>query len=115
MIKKLICVLIVTLSCLYIVSCNTVKKDNSQNPKQYVGIYDGEAGGYLELKSDGGGTYKDKGAKAGNIKWFVDKYRLSVSADTLDYEISADVHSFNDMLYFLSNSKNWIPEKFHKR
>lgn len=113
--KKLIIFALIISICICTISCSSASNNNLKNPREYIGVYDGEYGGYLDLKSNGKGTYKEKNSKAGNLNWFVDNYRLFVSTDILDYEIHADVHSFNNMLYFVSNNRSWIAERFNKR
>lgn len=113
--NKIINIILIVILSVCVVACKNKGVNSLKNPKEYVGIYDGEFGGYLELEINGRGTYCDKGAKAGKLTWFVDNYQLSVSADTLNYEIHADVHSFNNMLYFISNNHNWRAERFNKR
>lgn len=113
--KKFSFLLIISLF-LSIVACS-VKSADSQHPNKYVGIYDGNDGTYIELKSNGTGTYKEKGKKSSNLSWFVDNYTLSVSADALKFEIHADLHNFDisDSLFFQSNALGWNLEKFKKR
>ena len=120
MVKRIFAFLLICISFGILVCCNKKSSDIIDSKQAYVGIYDGESGGYLELKSDGTGIYKDAGnirqsGKAGGLTWYISDYKLRVSPDTLKYEIYADIHNFNGMLYFNSTSGGWSPEKFNKR
>lgn len=119
MIKKLFALLLICISFGLVTGCNNSSAD-IDSKQAYVGIYDGEHGGYLELKSDGTGIYKDGGnirqsGKAGGLTWYISDYKLRVSPDTLNFEIYADIHNFNGMLYFNSTNLGWRSEKFNKR
>ena len=78
------------------------------------GTYSGSAGTTtLVLNKDGSALYsqvKDSGTDSGKGTWKVDDKTLRVNADSLDYEIFANLEGFDGSLMFESEDSSWNSE-----
>ena len=81
---------------------------------QVEGTYTGSAGTtMLVLKDDGSALYsqqKRAGLETGAGTWSVDDDVLSVSVDSLSYEIFANTDRFDGTLLFESDDSSWNAE-----